>query len=80
MEYYQAKNIGDSENYTVMFEVEAADPFQRVTVQLLDYSPETEIEKLIIYDGARNEYVYCGNRMACGRNMISAFQLYFCSS
>ena len=63
MEYYQAKNIGDSENYTVMFEVEAADPFQRVTVQLLDYSPETEIEKLIIYDGARNEYVYLANRL-----------------
>lgn len=53
--YYQAKNIGAAEFYTIMFEIEAASPNQRVTVQLLDYSPETEIEKLIIYDSTKTE-------------------------
>lgn len=53
MRFFQAMDNGTTERYQVLFEVKAASFNQRITVQLMDYSPETNIEKLIIYDSRK---------------------------
>jgi len=57
VKYLQAMNTGGVEKYNIMFEIQAAAVDQRVTIQVLDYSPETYIERLVIYDGDKTKYV-----------------------
>lgn len=58
MKYLHAMDNGLVENFTVTFEVQAAASDQRVTLDLLDYSPETHVEKLTIYDSAAVKYIH----------------------
>jgi len=60
VQYMQAVDIGESEHYTHIFTVQAASPNQRVTLQVLDYSPQTNVERLTIYNSDLAKYVPFG--------------------
>lgn len=58
IKYIQAMDTGKIDDEMIIFEVKAARPDQKVTLQLFDYSPETHVENLVIYDSKRSTYVF----------------------